>query len=231
MQPEEALKSAVEEFIAQGVNLSNIIKTVSGGDISQHPAAKAVQDLEDKLAAGDAAGMAAAAAAVAAAAAGAGGSGDMGREVMVVLHRAGAAGALARAAASCSGEPSALAGVLRATADLLGGTTRDLQADFLQARGVDTLQTALGSAADNADLASAALLAAAASATKNEDGKAACMAAGLGGSCLEALRQHPDQPETLQAACAVLSALTAADDDTLPASRWVLPIISVDILI
>ncbi|KAL4433644.1 hypothetical protein ABPG75_000085 [Micractinium tetrahymenae] len=219
MEPEEALKSAVEEFMAQGVNLSNIIQTASGGDISQHPAAKAVQELEDSLAAGDAAGMAAAAAAVAAAADGARVSSDKSTEVLAVLHRAGAAGALARAAAACSGEPSALAGVLRAAAGLLGSASRDLQAGFLQADGIEAVQAALGAAADNAALAAAALQVAAASATKNENGKAACMAAGLGGSCLEALRQHADQPEALEAACAVLCALTTADDDTLPASR------------
>ncbi|KAL4450640.1 hypothetical protein ABPG77_000996 [Micractinium sp. CCAP 211/92] len=219
MEPEEALKSAVEEFAAQGVNLSNIIQTASGGDISQHPAAQAVQELEDKLAEGDVAGMAAAAAAVAAAAAHACGSGDTVGEALAVLHRAGATGALARSAAACTGEPSALADVLRATADLMGGTTRDLQADFLQAGGIEALQAALGAAAGHAALAAAALQAAAASAAKNENGKAACMAAGLGSSCLEVLRQHPDQPEALQAACAVLSALTTADDDTLPSSR------------
>lgn len=229
LQPEEALKSAVEEFAAQGVNLSNIIQTASGGDISQHPAAQAVQELEDKLAEGDVAGMAAAAAAVAAAAGHACGSGGTVGEALAVLHRAGATGALARSAAACTGEPSALADVLRATADLMGGTTRDLQADFLQAGGIEALQAALGAAAGHAALAAAALQAAAASAAKNENGKAACMAAGLGSSCLEVLRQHPDQPEALQAACAVLSALTTADDDTLPSSRWGLLVISTDV--
>lgn len=221
MEPEEALKSAIDEFTAQGVDLSNIVQTVSGGDISQHPAARAVQELEDRLAAGDAAGMAAAAAAVAAAAAAerASGSGDKGGQALAVLHRAGAAGALARAAGACTDEPPALACVLRAAANLLGGSPRDLQAGFLKAGGIDTLQAALGTAADNASLAAAALQAAAASATKNEDGKAACMTAGLGSSCLEALRQHQDHSEALQAACAVLCALTTADDDTLPASR------------
>lgn len=206
------------------MDLSNIVQTVSGGDISQHPAARAVQELEDRLAAGDAAGMAAAAAAVAAVAAAerASGSGDKGGQALAVLHRAGAAGALARAAGACTDEPPALACVLRAAANLLGGSPRDLQAGFLKAGGIDTLQAALGTAADNASLAAAALQAAAASATKNEDGKAACMTAGLGSSCLEALRQHPDHSEALQAACAVLCALTTADDDTLPASRWVI---------
>lgn len=35
LQPEEAVASAVQEFEAQGVDLSNIIKTASGGDIGR----------------------------------------------------------------------------------------------------------------------------------------------------------------------------------------------------
>ncbi|KAI7840755.1 hypothetical protein COHA_005569 [Chlorella ohadii] len=217
MEPEEALSSAVEEFTAQGVDLSNIIKTLAGGDISSHPAAQAVQRAEKAARGADPEGAAAAADDVAAALAAAN-SKDTAAEVAAVLHKAGAAGVLVQFMPACAGAPAQELRILNAVAVLLG-SSRELQADFLQAHGVAALQQVLGEASEDASLAAAALQAAAAVAAKNEEGKAALMAAGLGGSSLEAMQRHADQPEVLQAACDVLCALTNPDDDTQPASR------------
>lgn len=218
-QPEEALTSAVEEFTAQGVDLSNIIKTVTGGDISTHPAAQAVERLQAAAAAGDTGNLSAAADAVAAALSEASDAAAAG-EVAAVLHKADAAQALAQAVAACGDSPAQLLPVLRAVAAVLGGS-RDLQADFLCSAGVPALQTVLTGCGDSPELSAAALQAAAAAAAKNEGGKAALMAAGVDGSALAVLRSHSDQPEALQAACAVLCTLTNPDDDTVPASRCV----------
>jgi hypothetical protein len=219
----------VEEFTAQGVDLSNIIKTLSGGDIGAHPAALAVTALSTAQQAGDADGMMAAAADIAAAVAVASSSAATAaadsEALAVVLHKAGAAQALARCLPACEAAPAApaaLAQVLRALAALLGCGSRELQADFLQGGGAAALQLVLESHAGDATLAAAALQAAAASAVRNEAGKAALMAAGVGISSLGVMQQHLDQPEALEAACAVLCALTNPDDDTLPSSRWVL---------
>lgn len=217
-QPEEALRSAVEEFSAQGVDLGNIIKTLAGGDISAHPATLAVQRLQAAAEAGDARGAAAAADDVAATVSGAG-STDKAAEAATVLHKAGAAQALVRAAGVCSGAPADLLPVLRALAVVLGGS-RELQSGFLQARGVAALQQALASHGSDAGLVAAALQAATAAATKSEEGKAALMAADISAASLEALRRHGDSPEALQAACSVLCTLTNPDDDSVPASRW-----------
>ncbi|PSC67827.1 magnesium protoporphyrin IX chloroplastic-like [Micractinium conductrix] len=164
MEPEEALSSAVEEFTAQGVNLSNIIKTVEGGNVSAHPAAAAAAALD---------------------------------------------------AAAASGDADAIS----ASAALLGGASRDLQSDFLGAGGVHALADAQQQHSGDAALAAAALRAAAAVATKNEEGKAALMLTGLGSSSQDALQRHGEEPEVLDAACAVLCALTNPDDDSTPASR------------
>ncbi|CAL8469870.1 g9412 [Coccomyxa elongata] len=45
MTPEEAVKSAVEEFEMQGADLSGIIRSAAGGNIDSHPVALAVQRL------------------------------------------------------------------------------------------------------------------------------------------------------------------------------------------
>ena len=228
-QPEEALSSAVEEFTAQGVDLSNIIKTLSGGDIGAHPAALAVAALTSAQEAGDADGMVAAAADIAAAVAAARSSAATAaadsEALAVVLHKSEAAQALVGCLPACDAAPAhaALAQVLRALAALLGCGSRELQTDFLQGGGAAAVQLVLDSHASDATLAAAALQAAAASAVRNEASKAALMAAGVGISSLGVMQQHLDQPEALEAACAVLCALTNPDDDTLPSSRWVLP--------
>lgn len=217
LQPEEALKSAVDEFSAQGVDLSNIIKTLAGGDISTHPAALAVQRLQAAAEAGDASAAAAAAEDVAGALSGAGGA-DKAAEAAAVLHKAGAAPAMVRAADVCADAPADLQRVLRALAVVLGGSS-DLQTAYLQARGVAAIQQALASHASDAGLVTAALQAATAAAAKSEVGKAALMAADVGGASMAAMQRYGDSPEALQAACAVLCALTNPDDDSAPASR------------
>lgn len=210
----------MEEFTAQGVDLSNIIKTLTGGDISSHPAAQAVQRAEKAAKGADPEGAAAAADDVAAALVAAN-SKETAAEVAAVLHKAGAAGALVQCMPACAGAPAQELRILNAVAVLLG-SSRELQTDFLQAHGAAALQQVLGEQSEDASLAAAALQAAAAVAAKNEEGKAALMAAGLGGSSLEAMQRHADQPEVLQAACDVLCALTNPDDDTQPASRCAL---------
>lgn len=211
----------MEEFTAQGVDLSNIIQTLAGGDISSHPAARAVQRMDEAASAGDSQAAAAAADNVAAALTAADGK-EATAEVAAVLHKADAASALVRCMPACAGAPAQELRILHAVAVLLGGS-RELQADFLQAQGVAALQQVLAEQGEDATLAAAALQAAAVAAAKNEEGKAALMAAGLGGSSLEAMQRHADQPEVLQAACDVLCALTNPDDDTQPASRCALP--------
>ena len=221
VQPEEALSSAVEEFTAQGVNLSNIIKTVEGGNVSAHPAAAAAAALDAAAASGDADAISASAVRLAEAA----GSADAGAafaEATAVLHRAGATAAVARGLAATADAPAALAALLRTLEALLGGASRDLQSDFLGAGGVHALADAQQQHSGDAALAAAALRAAAAVATKNEEGKAALMLTGLGSSSQDALQRHGEEPEVLDAACAVLCALTNPDDDSTPASRWVL---------
>lgn len=215
LQPQEALKSAVDEFSAQGVDLSNIIKTVDGGDITSHPATVAVHALQAAAAAGDFRAMASAANDIAAAAgAGAGSEG-----AALVLHRTGAAQAVVQSLAAAAVDQHALLHILQALAALLGAGSRELQADFLQAAGVPALQRVLSSQPCSGTLAAAALQAAAASAEKNEEGKAALMESGCGSSCLEVMQRYADEPEAVQAACAVLCALTNPDDDTQPGSR------------
>lgn len=217
VQPEEALTSAVEEFTARGVDLSNIIKTVAGGDISAHPATAAVAALAQAAQAGDAGGAAVAADAVAAALCEARGA-EAAAATAAVLHKAGAAAALVEGGDVCADAPAELLRVLRAHAAVLGGG-RDLQAGFLQAGGVAALKRILASHGDDAAATAAALQVAAACGVKSEAGKAALMAAGFGAHCQDALQRHAGQPEALQAACAVLCTLTNPDDDSQPASR------------
>lgn len=209
----------MEEFTAQGVDLSNIIKTLAGGNISSHPAAQAVQRAEEAAKGADPEAAAAAADDVRAALLAADGK-EGTAEVAAVLHKAGAASALVRCMPACAGVPALEQRILGAMTVLLGAS-RDLQTDFLQAHGVAALQQVLKEQGDDASLAATALQAAVAAAGKSEEGKAALMAAGLGSSSLEAMQRHADQPEVLQAACDVLCALTTPDDDTQPASRSV----------
>ena len=49
MQLEEAVAAAIAEFEAQGVDLSNVITSATGGDLSNNPMAQALSTLQQSI--------------------------------------------------------------------------------------------------------------------------------------------------------------------------------------
>lgn len=220
LQPEEALAAAISEFGSQGVDLSNVITSLAGGNITDHPAAVAVREVDSCLLSGDLQGAMGALAALDSALDAAAVCGDE-AQVGVVAHKAEAGRAAVRClSAATPAVPAAQAAALRTLLRLLPLSADHRQA-FRQASGPAAVAVALQTAAaDDAELLAIALETAAASGTKDEDGKAAIVEAGLGGAAISALNSHRDtSPEVVCSACAVLSTLTNPDDESKPSSR------------
>lgn len=215
LQPDEALQSAIEEFEAQGVDLSNIIKTLAGGDLSTLAGAQAVTELNAQLDAGVIPGIAAALQHLQALTEDA--APGSSAELLAVLDKAGAVGAAVSALTSQQSSTEVVLPALRLLAMLLA--SRSHQAAFRQADGASVVACLLSRHAEGEGVVAAALAAAAAAATQSEDNKAAAMDCGLATGSLRALQQHEGSTDVVCAAAALLSAVTSADDETQPSSR------------
>lgn len=235
MQPDEAVASAVAEFESQGVDLSNIIATATGGDLTGHPAAQAAKEIEAGINETNLQKVERA-------------LGDL-RDAIESEER-GKAGPFAL---SVSAVPLAVTALQSAT-DFDDETTQlaalrtlnvvlplssDLRSAFREACGPNTLMGALFSAsgggtclargsgrrrgAHHVAVWTAALSSAAASAQNDENGKVALMDANISLNILKALQECADRVDgtgdLVMAACAALTALTTADDQTQPSSR------------
>lgn len=223
LQAEEALASAIAEFAAQGVDLSSVITSLTGGDISAHPAAAAVKAAETHLSAGDVQAAVASLAPVNAAVDVAS-SPDDATQLGVVLHKAGAVSVMLGCLAAAAALPEAARVQVAALQSLrrLLPLSPDHRAVFRQTGGVAALASLLQAAGTSAELCAAALEAAAASGGKDEEGKAALVSAKMGPLALAALEAHGTaSPEVVCAVCAVVRTLTNPDDESVPTSRWV----------
>eukprot|EP00887_Chlorella_sp_A99_P005892 scaffold1.g5892.t1 len=209
----------MEEFEAQGADLGNIIKSLAGGDLTAQPGAAAVATLTNALAeGGDGTAVAAALAALQALLDDAAvAQPSSSAELLTVLHHAEAVEAVLRVLEQAGGDPEVATAALGVLAALLA--SRDHQAAFRDGGGAAALHGVLARHADNADVAAAALAAAAAAATKSEDNKNGLLDAGLAADALAALDAHAGACAAVRGACALLAALTTADDDTQPGSR------------
>ncbi|GAB4823190.1 hypothetical protein N2152v2_010236 [Parachlorella kessleri] len=220
-QAEEAVASAVKEFEAQGVDLSGIIKTASGGDIGSHPALLAVKALDSAVGAAEEEGILAAMQELDRLV---GESDGSSREALLtVLLRAEVVWALVRCLTSWTDRAEVLLPALRLLPLLLGGS-REHQLCFRRAQGFEVLAKLLDKQAGHQDVVAAALSAAASGGIRSEEGKAAIMDGGLATVSLQLLdpssgNAPPPSPELVQGACAVLNAVTNPDDDTQPSSR------------
>lgn len=224
MQPEEAVASAISEFESQGVDLSNIITTANGGNLSGHPAADAAAQLEAALGEGDLVDAVQAIVALQTALCG----GDLGENSAAVAMSVNAVPLTLRCLSAAIGaaNPSAQKASLQALAAFLS-LSAAVRASFREGHGPRSVAQLLeaATASDNTtnpEIAAATLAVAAASARGDEDGKCALMDLGVGVLALRTLGSSwaADMQEAVLAACATLSALTTADDTSQPSSRY-----------
>ncbi|KAL6782178.1 hypothetical protein ACKKBF_B39355 [Auxenochlorella protothecoides x Auxenochlorella symbiontica] len=213
MEAEEALKSAIAEFEDQNVDLSNIIKSVSGGNTSGHPAAECLATV--KTASGAEFVQACHHLVLLLE--------DPEGEASNILLQRGAVGALLsvlEAGGGAADAEGASAG-LRVLKALFG--TRSHQTACLEATGPPILQAIVARPESTLGVKALGLEAATALARKHEAGKVALLVAGMASAALPVLESvgratGEDEEEGLAACCSLLSALTCADDDTLPSS-------------
>eukprot|EP00218_Dolichomastix_sp_CCMP3274_P004376 CAMPEP_0170161544 /NCGR_PEP_ID=MMETSP0033_2-20121228/76314_1 /TAXON_ID=195969 /ORGANISM="Dolichomastix tenuilepis, Strain CCMP3274" /LENGTH=322 /DNA_ID=CAMNT_0010399153 /DNA_START=1 /DNA_END=966 /DNA_ORIENTATION=+ len=215
MAPEEALADAVEQFELQGVDLSNIRKTLpEEGGRAELKIVGAVKALEAAVAGGD---------------------GDVGACLEAVTEelvgdaaevgaglaagRNGGVEAVLSAVSSAATEGTLLQALAALKAVLQEVECKDF---FLARGGVKTLVEGVMEAERGASVAvaEASALAVCAAATKAEDNKLELMKAGVGPLLIKTL------PVATKAACSALKALVSADDPRKPApaafahARW-----------
>ena len=228
MQSEEAVTSAVAEFEAQGVDLSNIITTATGGDLSQHPVGKSIKQLEGAVYIVDLALAQVALdelrSAVSLAAASPEDLQQLGA-ILGSLHAADLAVQVINLTSTESSPQGRSAFIASATClrDILP-LSSDIRSAFRDAHGPKSLATVItddsSPFSSNPEIVAAVLQAAAASTIKDESGKVAAMEVELGSAALSMLRKlGGESVEVALAACALITSLTTADDESLPSSR------------
>ena len=235
LQTEEAVTSAVAEFQAQGVDLSNIITTASGGDLNEHPLAATMKELETALDAADAheaqAPLQSLCSAIETSIAS---SPEDARQMGAVLLSLAAPQLTLRSLTIAAQPPRNLQTETTAAKALKAmlSISADMRAAFRENDGAATLAASISSNDDDdddssyahldAEVAAAVLYAAAVSGVKDEAGKGAAMEAELGNTALRLLRDAPSlraSRDVVLGACALLNSLTTADDESLPSSR------------
>ncbi|KAK9808657.1 hypothetical protein WJX72_001431 [[Myrmecia] bisecta] len=221
MEAAEAVKSAVEEFELQGIDLTGIIKSATGGNVAGHPVARAVEDLAARLDAQAGSSCAA------------GGSGvqealaalqaavthtdkQEAAQALAVAAKAGAAAQLVRCYAS---QPDAA--TLVASLNTLAATlpAYDNKEAFLEARGVEELCSILERHGGNSNVVGAAATVASTAASGHEENKCRCIDAGLADRLVAAVKEGSASAAAIQAICAAIRSFTTADDERPAASR------------
>ena len=212
LQVEEAIASAVEEFTAQGVDLSSVY---TGSDLMSHPIHTASRKVEEHVAGRDFESL---------------------RDALEVLKEAvtedtnnkEALQAVILAAGTCSvlvasldavGEEAHLLYLTLQTLYIVLKISVDIRKTFQEKGGVEKLPLDH----ENIQVLSTALLAASAVATKDEAGKTLLMSNGAGNSILKAYsiaRSSAEGRQNLvEGASSLVVSLTVADDESQPGSR------------
>lgn len=248
-QPEEAVSTAIAEFQSQGVDMSNIITSTTGGDLTAHPLTPCVHTLRSSLQTLQATTAP---------------PSEHKLTCLELKQSLDDINDILRTSTSSIG-PVALSlrlipSILQvyqwsndidgiyihiedvlvaaaSTATLLLPLSPDLRRSFRECEGPTLLVDALTHSikAGPMPLTHAILLAIAASTVKDEEGKGELMVAGLGQPVIQCLTTvndgHKDEDNgsgsnsnnssnaVVMAACGVLSSLMSADDDTVPSSR------------
>lgn len=216
LQVEEAIASAVEEFTAQGVDLSSVY---TGSDLMSHPIHTASKEVKERIDGRDFQSL---------------------RDALEVLKQAlvenandkEALQAIIMAAGTCSilvsgldvvGEETPLLYLTLQTLSIVLKTSLDVRKAFREQGGVGKLPLYH----ENTQVLSMALLAASAVATKDEAGKTLLMSNGAGRIILKAYSVANSSVEERQAlvegASSLVVSLTVADDESQPGSRYVFP--------
>lgn len=226
MQAEEAVTSAVAEFEAQGVDLSNIITSATGGDLSEHPVGQAITKLKSAAESGD---LEAAQVALnelhATITSTSAASPQEIQQMGAMLGSLGAASLIVRIFTLANGLPEESEAVIAAATTLSSilPLSSDIRSSFRDAGGPTSLAAAVSDdspSSSDPGIVAAVLQAAAASTGKDEAGKGAAMEAGLGSALLSMLRKlGSTSPDVVLGACALITSLTTADDESLPSSR------------
>ncbi len=240
LQTEEAVASAVAEFQSQGVDLSNIITTASGGDLSDHPLAKTMRDLQDAVGSRNHSEYQTTLEALRLAAMEAAASPpDEARQFGAIAHTLHALTFVLTTLTQATNDNNidtkiAASDALRALLPL----SSDIRTTFLREAGAGTIaaelvmlllipETTVAEIKENQRLTASLLQAVAASTVKDEKNKCAAMDAEIGSLTLRVLHHTSssssascdDVNAVVLAVCAVLTSLTTADDESLPSSR------------
>jgi hypothetical protein len=232
MEPEEALADAIQQFESQGVNLSNIVKRVPGGDPSDDPAVivglralkaaletAADEGEEEELELAFGGGKmklhfirvdAERSIALAEAAAQIRTALQKEKEAMALIVLEGAVDALVSSALAVMHTPAALTPILESLAVVLGDPEAREQ---LGVRGIAALSALLRRHPEDAGVARAGFLACRAAMLVHETHRQQFVAsAKLLRIIAPALKHFIDQPATFLSACAALRTTTLSDD-------------------
>lgn len=213
---EEAIASAVEEFTAQGVDLSSVY---TGSDLMSHPIHTASRKVEEHVEGRDFESLRNALEALIEAVT----ESTTNNEALQAIVLAADTCSVLVASLDAVGEETHLLYLTLQTLSVVLKISLDIRKSFQEKGGVEKLPLDHG----NAKVLSMALLAASAIATKDEAGKTLLMSNGAGKSILKAYAIARSSGEgrqiLVEGASSLVVSLTVADDESQPGSRYVFP--------
>lgn len=227
LQREEAIQSAIEEFKMQGIDLSNIVTLKAGSDISEHPLARAVDDVKSSLSKSNPPDFSTVVTAL---------------SFLIDLFSQ-------ESEQEITAESSCYEAILMATRamDVVLGCLREMGAasttdedlevalsalHAMVTRSIDMKKAFISSNGEcllhkiaerdplpTATVMTRLLNVAAAAAAKHEDGKVAAFEQQLGSCAITSLRSYEKEDSVVVASCSLIISLTSADDETQPTSK------------
>ncbi|XP_048198571.1 armadillo repeat-containing protein 6 isoform X2 [Perognathus longimembris pacificus] len=206
MDPEEAVKEAVEQFESQGVDLSNIVKTAlkttaDGATEPTHDVLQALEALQESMASSCPQDLGAHLAHFC----------QQCRQHKACRFLAAQKGAYPVLLAACklasAGSPNLLLQALHALVVLIEG-----QPDLLDAQGLQLLVATLAGHADSTDLTCLGLRGVRLACLKHEENRQGLVKAGVLPLLIGAITRHIHHADVVREACSALRVMTFDDD-------------------
>ncbi|XP_040842149.1 armadillo repeat-containing protein 6 isoform X2 [Ochotona curzoniae] len=209
MEPEEAVREAVEQFESQGVDLSNIVKVapkVSADGLTEptHDVLKALDDLQESVTLSRPQEAAAQLARFCEHC-----RAHKGSHFLAAQH--GAYPVILAAWKLAAGDPGLVLPALNALSSLTDG-----QPDLLDPQGLQLLVTTLARHADAADLTCSGLRCVRHACLKHEHNRQGLVKAGVLPLLTEAVARHGRHADVVREACWALRVMTFDDDIRVP---------------
>ena len=225
LQHQEAIQSAIDEFKAQGVDLSNIVILEEGNNIENHPITISVRNLEKNIASKEPDRI--------------DGSIEALESLKIILSD-GEKGPGKESLGAILLATGAMKIALKALDEILSNSddefrfmqmlleaihamlmhSMDMKKEFRVGEGTLLLSRIVDrEPSPPVEIVVLVLQSAAVAALKHEEGKTAVIQNNLGAYAINSLKTYQEEKPVILASCSVLIAVTNADDDTEPSSN------------